>query len=237
MLLIIAVLCGIGQPGDGIMARVYRRQAEIARAHGDATYTAVYVYREHDPDGRLLCEETCRRRVFVKGERQRVEFLEVTANGRVLEGDERERKIRELRRKGLVQDRTRMPFRADTRDEYRYRVAGDTTLGGRPAWLIEFEPARRTGRHIVGRAWVFSDAVNDVGRMEFRPDRLPVVVPEMRMVLEYAPDGMTMLPDRFDLDMRVHVKLLVTLFERRITIEDRFGDYRFNTGLPDSLFK
>lgn len=226
-----------GHTAEAIVAGVYRRQAALAQSVADGQYRAEYRYEERNPDSTIRALETCTRRVSVRGERRHVEFLEVTANGRVLEGRDRERKLRELRGKGLVQDWTRMPFLLETRDEYSYELAGTDSAAGRPAWIVGFKPVRRDGRHIVGRAWVLSDSGHDVARLEFRPDRLPFVVPQMKMVLHYAPTAGMMLPVFFELDMRVHVRLILTLADRYIRIEDRFSEYRFNTGLPDSLFE
>ncbi|MFO7674811.1 MAG: hypothetical protein R6X12_00625 [bacterium] len=222
---------------EEVMAGAHRREAELDREVRDAQFLAEYRYEEREADGRVRSVETCLRRVYVRGGRQVVEFLEVTADGRVLAGRERERKLRELRARGLAQDRTRMPFRRETAGEYRYELAGDTLLDGRRAWRVEFRPARSTGRHIVGRGWLSADSTCDILRLEFRPDRLPFVVPEMEMTLAYEQAGNRTLPARFDLEMRVLVRLIVTLAERHISIEDRFGGYRFNTGLPDSLFE
>lgn len=236
--LLLVLLSGLTAPGiDELMAVVYRREVELDRQVRDAQFLAEYRYEEREADGRLRAVETCTRRVYVRGGRQVVEFLTVTADGRVLEGRERERKLRELRAKGLAQDRTRMPFQRETADEYRYELAGDTLLDGRRAWRVEFRPARRTGRHIIGRGWLSADSTCDILRLQFRPDRLPLVVPEMDMTLAYEQAGDRTLPARFELKMRVLVRLIVTLAERHISIEERFGGYRFNTGLPDSLFE
>lgn len=228
-------------PGDisvaVVVERVFRRQAELAAERTDASYIGEYLYLEYDGKGKLRREETCRRRVFRKGyDRQHIEFLSVAVNGKELAGRRRERQIWMLRRKGLVQDEARMPFRLETRDAYEYELEGADTCCGQEAWVLEFEPRRRSMQTVVGRAWI-SQASGDVLRLEFRPARLPWVCVGTRMVLHFGEQQGQILPTFFEMDMGIRVKVFITLAERRIRVEDRFSDYSFNQGLPDSLFE
>jgi hypothetical protein len=219
-----------------VVESVFRRQAELAAERMDASYIGEYLYQEYDGKGELKREETCRRRVFRKGyDRQHIEFLNVAVNGKELEGRRRERQIWMLRRKGLVQDEARMPFRLETRDAYDYELEAADTCCGRSAWVLEFEPKRRSMQTVVGKAWV-SQASGDVLRLEFRPAWLPWVCVGTRMVLHFGEQQGPVLPTFFEMDMGIRVKVFVTLAERRIRVEDRFSDYRFNQGLPDSMF-
>jgi hypothetical protein len=222
---------------DHAVESVFRRQAELAAERTDASYIGAYLYLEYDGKGELRREETCRRRVFRKGyDKQHIEFLNVAVNGKELEGRRRERQIWMLRRKGLVQDEARMPFRLETRDAYEYELEGADTCCGQSAWVLKFEPRRRSMQTVVGKAWV-GQANGDVLRLEFRPAWLPWVCVGTRMVLHFGEQQGMVLPTLFEMDMRIRVKVLVTLAERRIRVEDRFSDYRFNQGLPDSLFE
>lgn len=221
---------------DELVATVFRRQAQLAAAHADATHLAEYRYEEFDAQGRLLQSETCTRRVYTKGfGRQYTEFLGVAVNCQELEGRSREAQIRALKQKGLAQDEAEMPFRLGTRDAYEYELLGEDTCLGRETWMVGFEPKRKTRRTVIGRAWVEQRAF-DVLRLEFRPARLPWVCRNTRMVLHYSEQQGHMLPCRFEMDMDVVVKVIVTFAQRKIRVEDRFSAYRFNLGLPDSLF-
>jgi hypothetical protein len=219
-----------------VVESVFRRQAELAAARMDASYIGDYLYLEFDGKGVLQREETCRRRVFRKGyDKQHIEFLSVAVNGNELSGRGRERQVWMLKQKGLVQDEARMPFRLETRDAYEYELEGTDTCCGQDAWVLAFEPKRRSMQTVVGKAWV-SRANGDVLRLEFRPAWLPWVCVGTRMVLHFSEQQGMVLPTFFEMDMGIRVKVLVTLAERRIRVEDRFSDYRFNQGLPDSMF-
>ena len=68
------------------------------------------------------------------------------------------------------------------------------------------------------------------------PARLPWVVADTDMKLDFDWEQGYLLPDRFEMNMDLRIRFIVTLLDRRLRIEDRFTDYRFNSGLPDSLF-
>lgn len=227
-------------PGPGIevvSAGVFARQDEIAARFFDACYLGEYRYWERDAEGNLLREEACRRRSYHKRPgRRRIEFLGVSVNGKELAGPGREQQIAALRRKGLVQDEAEMPFWPETREAYRYEILGPDTCLGRAAWLVGFTPVKRTMQAVVGRAFV--DRANfDILRLEFRPARLPRFCVGAQMRLHYAPQQGYMFPEWFEMDMEIRVRFLVTLAHRRLRVEDRYSDYRFNTGLADSLFE
>jgi hypothetical protein len=219
-----------------VVESVFRRQAELAAARMDASYIGDYLYMEFDGKGVLQREETCRRRVFRKGyDKQHIEFLNVAVNGNELSGRGRERQVWMLKQKGLVQDEAHMPFRIETRDAYEYELLGTDTCWGQKAWVLGFQPKRRSLQTVVGQALVGKET-GDVLRMEFKPAWLPWVCVGTSLVLHYSELDGQMLPTFFEMDMCIKVKMLVTLAERKIRIEDRFSDYRFNQGLPDSLF-
>jgi len=237
MPIVAAALLLAGPPDVGaVLAAVFARGAARDALITDACYRGDYRYREEDAAGRLLREETCERVVYVKGERQRVDFVSVTVNGRELEGRARDRQIAALEKKGLVVSRANMPFVPEARDAYDYELLGTDSCSGLAAWVVGFTPRRRSQEMVVGRALVDRET-GDVVRMEFRPARLPWVCGETRMVLESAEMAGFWYPVRFEMEMKVRVRILVTLMSRTIRAEDRFSDYRFNTGLPDSVFK
>lgn len=39
------------------------------------------------------------------------------------------------------------------------------------------------------------------------------------------------------MDMRVHIRFLVTLTDRTFSVEDRYSDYRLNVGLDAGMFE
>jgi len=231
-----ALLFGAAPTGADVVDGVFVRLAERTAAVRDASYIGDYVYREFDAEGRQLREETCRRRVYTKGyEKQHIEFLEVKVNGRELEGRARSVQIALLKQKGLVQEDASMPFLFETRELYTYEVSGSDTCRGREAWVVGFDPRRRTMQTVTGQALIDKQTF-DILELRFRPAWLPWVCVGTCMTLHLEElDGYT-FPTFFEMDMTIRVKVIVTLAHRRLRVEDRFTDYRFNTGLSDSLF-
>jgi hypothetical protein len=96
-------------------------------------------------------------------------------------------------------------------------------------WIVAFQPKSPSQKTVRGRAWVLNDSF-DVVRMEFLPARLPFVVTDASMVLDYDRVGGFWAPMRFDMSMDLKLKFLVELMRRRIIIEDVYSDHLFNIG-------
>jgi hypothetical protein len=216
---------------DTVVDRVFERVADKDRRIAGVSYHAVYRYEEQDLKAGKAGVLGCTRRVTWErgGRRQQHEFLTVSSNGRELAGRERERAIADLRRKGLMATDSRMPFFTDTRQDYKYEVMASGTCHGRDVWIVGFEPRSPSDKTVRGRAWVLKDSF-DVVRMSFLPARLPFVVTDASMVLDYGLVDGIWVPERFDMSMDLKLKFLVELMRRRITIEDVYSEHRFNTG-------
>ena len=231
----VLLLLVVSQPTSAeVVERAFARQEETTARFGEAAYTGDYVYHELDAEGRVLREETCRRRVLVRNGHQHNEFLSVAANGQELSGPARARQIAAMLKKGLVQDQTQMPLRLDSRTAYDYELLGQDTCSGCSAWVVGFVPRKRSMQTVIGRAFVDCDNY-DVLRLEFRPARLPWACAGTTMILDFADFGGFTLPSRFEMDMEIRVKFIITFARRWIHIDDRYSDYEFGMPLPDSL--
>ena len=124
---------------------------------------------------------------------------------------------------------SKMPFFIETREDYRYTVIASGTCHGQDVWTIRFEPISPSEKTVHGQVWVLKDSF-DVVRMEFLPARLPFVVTDANMVLDYGLVDGIWVPVRFDMSMDIRLKFIVELMRRRITIEDVYSEHRFNTG-------
>jgi hypothetical protein len=217
--------------GEGtVIDRVFERLADKDRRIAGVSYHAAYRYEEQDLKTGTTSETRCTRRVsWGRGGKQEHEFLTVSAGGRELQGKARERAIADLRKKGLMATDSRMPFFLETREDYRYTVIASGNCRGLDAWIVGFEPKAPSEKTVRGRAWVLKDSF-DVVRMDFLPARLPFVVTDASMVLDYARVGGFWAPVRFDLRIDLRLKVFVELMRRRIIIEDEYSDYRFDTG-------
>jgi hypothetical protein len=218
-------------PENPVIDRVFERVAEKDRMIAGSSYHAAYRYEEQDLKTGKASVLGCTRRVAWGrgGRRQQHEFLTVSANGRELSGRERERAIADLRRKGLMATDSRMPFFTDTRQEYDYEVIASGTCHDRDVWIVGFEPRAPSQKTVRGRAWVLKDSF-DVVRMSFLPARLPFVVTDASMVLDYGQVKGIWVPVRFDMSMDLKLKVLVELMRRRIVIEDVYSDHEFSLG-------
>jgi len=230
----ILLLAFASSPDSLVIDRIFERVAEKDRRIGGVSYHAVYRYEEQDLKTGKAGTLGCTRRVTWErgGRRQQHEFVTVSSNGRELAGRERERAVADLRRKGLMATDSRMPFFTDTRDEYDYEVIASGTCHGRDVWIVRFEPRSPSGRTVRGRVWVLKDSF-DVVRMSFLPARLPFVVTDASMVLDYGLVDGIWVPVRFDMSMDLKLKVLVELMRRRIVIEDIYSDYEFSLGTGD----
>jgi len=212
---------------DSVIDRVFERLEDKDRRIAGVSYHAAYRYEEHDLKAGKVRILGCTRRVsWGRRGKQEHEFLTVSANGQELDGRERERAIVDLRRKGLMATDSRMPFFLETREEYDYTVIASGTCHGRDVWVIGFEPRAPSDKTVRGRAWVLKDSF-DVVRMSFLPARLPFVVTDASMVLDYDRVGGFWAPVRFDMSMDLRLKFLIELMRRRIVIEDVYSDHRF----------
>jgi hypothetical protein len=225
------LLAFASSPGDTVIDRVFERVAEKDRRISGVSYNAVYRYEEQDLKTGKVGTLGCTRRVAWErgGRRQQHQFLTVSANGKELAGHERERTIADLRRKGLMATDSRMPFFTDTREEYDYEVIASDTCHGRDVWIVGFEPRSPSGKTVRGRVWVLRDSF-DVVRMSFLPARLPFVVTDASMVLDYGLVNGIWVPLRFDMSMYLKLKVLVELMRRRIVIEDIYSNYKISLG-------
>lgn len=223
---------------DSVVDLIFQRQEAVAGQVHDFGYSADYRYVEEDLRGGRRSEVACTRRVHMMGfEHQRHDFLSVAVNGRRLYGKEMQREIRDLKSKGLVARKSRMPFLPETRDEFTYQVLGSESWQGREAWSVGFEPKARNDRTVRGKALVLKQS-GDIVRLDFAPARLPFVVDSMGLRLDYEPHGELWLPSRFRLDLSLRLAVFRrTLLDRHISIDDIYTDYKFNNGLTERFFE
>lgn len=222
--------------GDSVVAAVIARRAEMAPAIADLSYDGEYRYVEQDRRAGTTRETLCRRRVYRQGAgRQRYDFLSVSVDGRELRGRELQRAVEDLASKGAVDGDTRMPFEPGARDEYRYELLGDTQHQGQPAWVIGFEPRHASDRVVRGHGVVLKQGA-EIARIEFTPARVPFVVRDMRLVLEYAPVQGYWVPVQLTMDLDLRLRALVSVLDRHVHVDDVYTRHRFNAGLDDAFF-
>ncbi len=222
---------------ESVSQAVSCRQQVLSERIRDISYNADYRYTETDLRQGRSRQVNCLRRVSMKGyERQRHDILSVKVDGHKLLGRQLEREVNDLRSKGLVAGNTRMPLMLETKDEYRYSLLGTDSFPDMPVWVLGFEPRQKSSRHVRGRALVLKDSFDIVG-MQFAPARVPFVVRDIGMTLDYERVQNVWLPVRFRMMLDLRFKVILTMLDRHIEIEDRYSNYRLNSGFDDSLFR
>jgi hypothetical protein len=179
------------------------------------------------------------RKVYVRQQDQiRNEYLSMTIDGRSLSKKEMERELAKQRRSGRNRNNEgfQSPFSSEVEDLYRYELRGEGMLDGQKVWLVGFSPKEVKENLFTGTAYISLNHYQPV-YVEMAPSKLPGVLKEFAMSVRFAPVGEYWLPSVFSMDMRVKVSFLVTLAERTLSIEDRYSDYKLNTGIDPGIFK
>ncbi|MBN1837281.1 MAG: hypothetical protein JW820_15610 [Spirochaetales bacterium] len=234
-------------PGlDEILAQVRRAEAEREAAVRETAYTAeARVLEWEDPSRSSVERETVSlRRVYTrKPDLVRNEYLSMRIDGRLLSEEEMERELAKQRRGGgggqgggeRGGGQFQSPFSPEAAEQYEFRLIGEVEFEGQPAWEIGFAPRAPDPRRMEGRALFSRDGYQPL-YVEMVPSKLPGVLEELSMSMRFAPVQGYWLPERFLMNMRLRVSVIVTLADRILTIEDRYSGYSLNPGLPDSLF-
>lgn len=216
----------VATAGSGIVDSIFLRQATVARELAGVEYVAEFSFVETDLRTNTASSINCLRRVRMRSyETQKHEFLTVRVDGREVLGREKNRVCRDLFHRGFVARNTLMPFLLESRPEYNYSVTGRFRWQSQDVWAVRFEPRRATDRHVRGFAYVLATTY-DVVRLEFIPARLPFVVTDARLTLDYGLIQGYWLPQRFELDMDLRLAAIVEVMRRHIHIADSYSSYR-----------
>ncbi|NPV13730.1 hypothetical protein HPY86_02210 [candidate division WOR-3 bacterium] len=219
---------------EEVINRIFLRQRQIASELAGVVYYADFTYQEYDFRSGKRQRIECRRRVKMERyEEQEYDFLQVSVDGRVVSGREKTQVCQNLVKKGLIARQTRMPFFLETRGGYRYEVLGTKVWQGESVALVKFIPRRADDYHIRGIGYVRLNS-GDVVRLEFVPARLPFVVTDAKMVIDYGLVQGYWLPKEFRLKMDLRLNFLVEIMHRRIEIYDSYDDYQLNLRQPEN---
>ena len=221
---------------EEIIEKVKMQQLKIVEEIDDAVFLAESIYREREKDDELKKELIVKKRVYMKsGGRHHEEYLGMILNGRDLYGKEREKEIRDWKKKARRQQETKMPLTTESEGAYDYQLMGSATWNGMEVWVVDFRARYRKDGYINGQGYVSKESFNIV-RAEFAPAKIPRVIEDMKMFLTYSEVQGYWMPVKFKLNMKIRVGFLVDLFYRDIRIEDTYSEYQFNNQLEDSLF-
>ena len=219
-----------------IIDGIFRQQEKMEREIADVIFDAKYYYLETDTRGEVKKSNITLRRVYMKGfEKQKHEFLAMRVNNRELSPEEMAQSQSEWRRQETMIKKTKMPFLPRLRKDYEYFMAGEDTSKNLKVWKIGFRPKRRREGYVRGFACV-SEQDSNVVRLQFVPVRLPFVLKNFQIIIDYARQDGYWLPAKFSMETDVQVKIILTFYQRHISIKEEYSNYRFNNGLNDDFF-
>jgi len=202
----------------------------------DATFMGKILYKEMDKHGNIKKDAIINRRIYMKSTGKRYEkYLDMVVNGKKLSQKEMEEEIDNWK-KGSKMSETKMPFAKETKSDYSYNLISDTTLNGLPAWIIGFTAKQKKDGYIDGKAYILKSSYG-LARIEFTPSKKSSVIDDMELSLSYSEIQGYWLPVKFEMDMKINVKFVLSMYQKHIKIEDIYSQYKLNTGLQDSLFE
>ena len=220
-----------------ILDGIFRQQERMAQEISDAIFEAKYSYSETKPNSTIVKDIVALRKVYMKEfEKQKHEFYALAINNRQQNLVEMKKQLTEWRRQEQMIKKTKMPFIPKLRKDYDYSLLGNKFYKGNEVWEVGFRPKRNRAGYVKGFAYVSAQDSNIV-QLSFVPVRIPFVLRNFGITIDYSRQDDYWLPAKFKMDADVVVKLILTLYQRHIHIEEEYSNYQFNKELPDSLFE
>jgi hypothetical protein len=220
---------------DIIIERTISGQDSMRSRIFDMQFHAHSVFREMDEHGKLKKEMVIERIVYEKGDKQAMQYLSMSSNGKALNQKQMANEIADWERQGKKRGTTMMPFDPRYRGEYVYSLDGQIMYEDVNAWIIGFEPKKEEDGYITGSAYIHPTDYG-VMRIEASPAKLPGVIKEMSMIYTYKKEQGYWLPEAFEFSMRLKVQFILTFVHNTYTLVDRYSQFVLNSGVPDSLF-
>lgn len=219
-----------------IINKAELRQQAILDNIQDATFIGKATYRELDKDGSIKKDVIIQRRIYMKQYGKRYEeYISMIVDGKTLSKEEIEKEQKEWQKKSKPQE-TKIPLSREARGEYEYKLLGSDIFNGMPVWVVQFTSKKKEDGYINGKGYILKDKY-DVVYANFIPAKMPSVIKNVDMSLRYSEVQGYWLPSKFEMNMEVDVKFLVSMYYRKIKIDDMYSQYKLNTGLQDSLFE
>lgn len=221
---------------DEILEEIHAWYASQSAEIFDMECLGRSVYRELNKQGETVEEIIALRKIYTRGrDQERERYIAMSKNGQDLTEHEMEEEIRRWRKMGKRRGSTKMPFDPAWQDSYIFTLEGVDTLDNTSVWRIAFQAKEKAEDYIDGVAYVRTDTYR-ILRLEAMSSKLPSVIKKMKRLYTYMDVAGFVLPATFEMEIHVKVKFIITFADKHIMIEDRYSDYRLNTGIPDSLF-
>jgi hypothetical protein len=220
-----------------IIEKVKMQQKRLTAEVVDAVFYADAVYREFDKNGKLKKDLRVRRRIYMgQNNKRHEECLSMVLNGEELKGKKLRKEFRDWQKKTKAQGETKMPMTPEGEGAYDYSLIGSGKWNDMDVWILGFAPKKQEKGYIEGKGYISKESLNIV-RVEFSPSKLPRVIENMQMSLNYSKVEEYWFPVKFDMKMTISVGFLAEFFRMDMEVEDAYYNYKFNNQLDDSLFE
>ena len=218
---------------DGVEAQQQRLVTEIE----NAIFSADAKYQERDKNGKLKKDLVVKRRIYMgQSNKRHEECLSMVLNGEELKGKKLRKEFRDWQKKTKSQSETKMPMTPEGEGAYDYSLIGSGKWNDMNVWIVGFAPKKRKKGYIEGEGYIAKESLNIV-RVEFSPAKLPRVIENMQMSLNYSELEGYWFPVKFSMKMTISVGLFAEFFRMDVKVEDTYSNYKFNSQLDDSLFE
>lgn len=222
---------------DYIIQNARQTQLKLYKEVNTTIFYAQGLYKEKNKEGKVEKEILTERRIYVnKDNKRHEEYLSMIVNGKKLNREEMEKELKDWRKRGKPQTETRMPLTPEGDGAYNFRLLGSQKVKGIDTWVIAFEPKQKKDGYVTGKGYISKDNFS-VLRMEFAPAKLPKVIENINLALNYDKVENYWIPAKFEMEMKIKVGLLIDLYYKHITVEDTYSQFVLNSKIDDSIFK
>lgn len=219
-----------------IIQKAKQNQLRIYNEVGNATFTAVGIYKELGKSSKVEKEVLSERRIYVKKDKRNEEYTSMTVNGKKLDNKEMQEELKDWQKRGKPQTETKMPLTPEGDGAYKFRLIGSQKLRGIDTWIIGFEPNKKGEGYVIGKGYITKDDFN-ILRTEFSPAKTSKVIEYINLAIDYSEFNGYQMPAKFKMDLKIKIGLLVNLYSKHITVEDAYSQYQFNGKIDDSKFR
>jgi hypothetical protein len=214
-----------------ILDGIFQKQEKMNREISDVTFDVYYTYLETKDNNKIEKSIKAWRRVFMQEfENQQHKFLAMIENNRRLNPAEMEKNIREWRKYEKMIKNTKLPFNPKFSAYYNYYLSDSINYDTGKVWKIGFKPKRQKAGLVQGFAYILKQDTNVI-QLNFVPVKLPAILRNFKIQIDYSKQNSLWLPNKFSLEMEVIIKIIATLYKRNIYIQEEYYNYQFNQGI------
>ncbi|MBU1076953.1 MAG: outer membrane lipoprotein-sorting protein [Spirochaetes bacterium] len=225
-----------GKQLDLILSKLIENDEKFREQIKDYTYDADSVALELDDDGTVEKKTEAFRKVYIKmPDKMHEDYISMKINGKDLNREEIEEELEERRKRGKKRAFI-SPFNKALRDKYRFTLMGEKNWDKRDVWIVGIQAKEEKEDLINGKVYVLKSNYRVVF-MDFVPAELPGVIKKAGMRMIFSEQQGHWLPKKFEMEMHIKVKFLISLADIRLKVIDKYSNYKVNTGLKDSFFK